>query len=101
MIKIIIDTMGCDPGSAFVYCAPNSPVKDPRIDGRFGRTYGPDGEVRGVYLETYASGELGLDCAAFGSTYVEASYRRGAVVKLLRELGYPRGVEYVIVFERD
>lgn len=94
MIKIIIDSVGCDIGHAFVYCDPRSPVKDPRIDGRFGRAQ------RGVCLETYSSAELSLEAESFVGVYLEAPTRRSAIEALLRTLGYPRGVDYDIRFER-
>jgi hypothetical protein len=96
MLVLEIDSMGMDAGSAFLSCHVTSTVRDARLEGRFGRT------DKGVYLETYASGELdGYTGEAFGSVYVEASSRKAAIGKLLRQLGYPRGTEFKIINTRD
>lgn len=92
MITIVIDTVGTDPGSAFVYCDPRSAVKDARIDGRIMGT-GP------VLLETYSGAELG-GAETFNGVSVNASSRRAAVGKMLRALGYPRGTAFEIKFEK-
>jgi hypothetical protein len=107
MLVLEIDSMGTDPGNAFLYPHPSSAVRDARMEGRFGRTYRYDEVTRrnvptGVYLETYASDELdGYTGEAFGRVYVEASSRKAAIGKLLRQLGYPRGTEFEIINTRD
>lgn len=95
MIKLVIDSVGTDAGNAFVYCAPDSPIKDICINGRIGRT------DAGVYLETYSSTDLGYAGAPFPGVRVEASSRKIAVVKMLVALGYPRGTEFSIRYERN
>lgn len=94
-LTLEIDSMGMDAGNAFLSVTPDSAVRDVRLAGRFGRT------DRGVYLETYSAAELGATGETFGSVYVEASSRKAAIVKLLRQLGYPRGTAFEITYAKD
>jgi hypothetical protein len=99
MLKLTIDMLGTEPGCAFLY--DDSPDPDPRIDGRFGRT---NDDV--VYLESYSSWDLvrpgeQWEGEPFDAIYVEASSRKAAIVKLLRQLGYPRGTKFKIKYEKD
>lgn len=96
MLRLIVDSIDMDPGQAFLETARGSDIKDPRIDGRFGRA-----RPGVVYLESYSSADMGLtEGEPFDSIYVEASSRRAAVTKLLTALGYPRGTKFELTCER-
>lgn len=94
MLKLLIDSLGMDPGNAFVYCDAGSDPSDKRIDGRFGRN-----SPKEVYLETYSSADLGETSVEFDSVHVVASSRKAAIVKLLAALGYPRGTKFEVRYE--
>lgn len=92
---IIIDTVGMDAGSAFVYAGGHTTNGDLNpIDGRCGRN--SDGKW---YFETYDSEALGLTDMNFGSVIAYAATRPAAIRKVLKMMGYNPN-DFRFVYER-